>query len=211
MIYDACSDFIFQSLHARNKVRGDCTLDCFFHSIYVKGVVYNVSFMMNMKLLSLFVQKSIFPSLSTSRHISSKLYLSSSAMMRMSSSTPLHPPHPPLVDVDCNLLHPDLLSIMRSVSSINVNDTVDDSLKILHHPSTSQANIIAIISPSSTIDESERSVSMLLDNRKKSSNSNNIKIKTTVGVHPYHTFDEGLPSESHFRRINELISSQLSS
>jgi len=133
-------------------------------------------------------------------------------MIMSSSSTPLRPPHP-LVDVDCNLLHPDLLSIMGSVSSINVEDTeIDDALKILHHPSTSQANIIAIISPSSTIDESEKSVSLLLDNHhKKTSNNNNIKIKTTVGVHPYHTYDEGLPSESHFRRINELISSQQSS
>jgi len=116
---------------------------------------------------------------------------------------------PPLVDVDCNLLHPDLISVMGSVSSIDVEDnTVDFALKILHHPSTSKANIIAMISPSSTIDESERSVRLLLDNFKKT--SNNIKIKTTVGVHPYHAFDEGLPSESHFRRIKELISSQSS-
>ena len=45
--------------------------------------------------------------------------------------------HPPLVDVDCNLLHSDLMSVMDSISSINVDDKeIEDAFKILHHNST---------------------------------------------------------------------------
>ena len=90
---------------------------------------------------------------------------------------------PPLVDVDCNLLHSDLMSVMDSISSINVDDKeVEDAFKILHHPSTMESNIVGMVSPSSTINESEKSVQLLescTDEQR-----NHICIKTSVGVHP---------------------------
>lgn len=91
-----------------------------------------------------------------------------------------HPP--PLVDVDCNLLHSDLMSVMDSVSSINVEKEMEDAFKILHHPSTIESNIVGMVSPSSTINESEKSVQLLescTDEQR-----NHICIKTSVGVHP---------------------------
>ena len=60
-----------------------------------------------------------------------------------------------LVDVDCNLLHKDLISIMDN-SSFDVDNRIQAPFRILHHPST--RSIKAIISPSSTIEESEQSV-----------------------------------------------------
>ena len=91
--------------------------------------------------------------------------------------------HPPLVDVDCNLLHSDLMSVMDSISSINVDDKeMEDAFKILHHPSTMGSNIVGMVSPSSTISESEKSVQLLescTDEQR-----NHICIKTSVGVHP---------------------------
>ena len=106
-----------------------------------------------------------------------------------------------LVDVDCNLLHSDLISVMKTISSIEVDDGVEDALKILHHPSTIESNIAAMISPSSTIDESEQSVALL-----EKSNAE-VCIKTTVGVHPYHALEEGVPEEggSALGRIRALL------
>ena len=104
---------------------------------------------------------------------------------------------PALVDVDCNLLHPDLMSVMNSMSSIQSDDGIEDALKILQHPSTIDSNIVAMISPSSTIDESERSVQLL--------ERNNACVKTTVGVHPYHALEEGAPEGEALERIRALL------
>lgn len=94
--------------------------------------------------------------------------------------------NPHLVDVDCNLLHKDLISMMDA-SSFDVDD-IRAPLKILHHPST--RSIKAMISPSSTIEESEQSVHLLQSCTE--SERNNIRIKTTVGVHPYSTKEEAI-------------------
>ena len=100
-----------------------------------------------------------------------------------------------LVDVDCNLLHKDLISIMDS-SSFKVDDDVPPQLKILHHPST--RSIQAMISPSSTVAESEKSVHLIQSSTAKQ--RNNIIIQTTVGVHPYHTQEDALTPEN----VNKL-------
>jgi len=123
----------------------------------------------------------------------------------------------PLIDVDCNLLHPDLISLL-SPDPDDVHDNnkeektsnkhhqendeamlVEPELRILHHPSTTKSNIVAMISPSSTIDESKRSVELFTSASASSSSSysktNNILIRTTVGVHPYHTQECGDPSD----------------
>lgn len=93
-----------------------------------------------------------------------------------------------MIDVDCNLLHPDLISVMKSISSLKIDidddEVVEDALKILHHPSTAESNIVAMISPSSTIDESEGMVSLLEMSSHRMRNG--VRVKTTVGVHPYH-------------------------
>ena len=108
-------------------------------------------------------------------------------------------PGPPLVDVDCNLLHKDLASVMGSISSIDVDSEINDALKILHHPSTIDSNIIAMVSPSSTIKESERSVQLL--ESCTSEQRNDVSIKTTVGVHPYHAKEEDLKNLAPIRNL----------
>ena len=114
-----------------------------------------------------------------------------------------------LVDVDCNLFHKDLISMM-DLSSFDFDD-VPAPFKILHHPST--RSIQAMISPSSTIEESEKSVHLL--QYSTSAQRNNIRIKTTVGVHPYHTQEEALTPENVDKlralltkpnNVNEIIS-----
>ena len=76
---------------------------------------------------------------------------------------------------------------MMDASSFDVDD-IRAPLKILHHPST--RSIKAMISPSSTIEESEQSVHLLQSCTE--SERNNIRIKTTVGVHPYSTKEEAI-------------------
>ncbi|KAL7527791.1 hypothetical protein ACHAXR_002133, partial [Thalassiosira sp. AJA248-18] len=112
---------------------------------------------------------------------------------------------PALVDVDCNLLHSDLVAVIGSISSMEIDgvEDVEDALKILHHPSTSKSNIVAMISPSSTIDESERSVQLLLKSVDKQ--RNNVCVKTTVGVHPYHALEIGAPGPDNLSKIRTLL------
>lgn len=123
------------------------------------------------------------------------------------------PSGPPLVDVDCNLLHPDLLSSVVNSSAVLPSQIeeekeegmamIDNALKILHHPSTIQSNIVAMISPSSTIDESERSLQLLQSATEQQRNG--ICVKTTVGVHPYHALDVGAPQEESLGRLRALL------
>lgn len=113
---------------------------------------------------------------------------------------------PPLVDIDCNLLHKDLMSVMGTVSTLDMNETLDnlpDAFKILHHPSITQSNIIAMLSPSSTIEESESSVNLLESSTVEQ--RNNILVKTTVGVHPYHTLEAGAPTSETLDRLRSLL------
>lgn len=82
-------------------------------------------------------------------------------------------------------------------------DGVEDALKILHHPSTSKSNIVAMISPSSTIDESERSFQLLESSTDHQ--RNNVCVKTTVGVHPYHAQEVGAPGPETLSKIRYLL------
>ena len=95
-----------------------------------------------------------------------------------------------LVDVDCNLLHNDLISMM-DISSLDFDD-IQAPLKILHHPST--RSIKAVISPSSSIEESEHTLSLLQNCTSRE--RNHMRIKTTVGVHPYSSEEEALTPEN---------------
>jgi len=65
-------------------------------------------------------------------------------------------------------------------------DTTDDPWNILQEDAVKDANIVAMLSPSSTILESERGLELL------KSHPPPLTIKTTVGVHPYHVNDETL-------------------
>jgi len=85
---------------------------------------------------------------------------------------------PALVDVDCNLLHSDMKTLQKVETT--------DPWHILQEDAVKSANIVAMISPSSTIAESENGIELLR------SNPPPLTIKTTVGVHPYHVNDESL-------------------
>jgi TatD DNase family protein len=90
---------------------------------------------------------------------------------------------PEIIDVDCNLLHSDLMTLQK----VSTTTTDNNAWNILHEDAVKDANIVAMLSPSSTILESERSLELL-----KSDPPPPIPIKTTVGVHPYHVNDDGL-------------------
>ncbi len=85
---------------------------------------------------------------------------------------------PALVDVDCNLLHSDMKTLQKVETT--------DPWHILEEDAVKSSNIVAMISPSSTIAESESGIELL------KSNPPPLTIKTTVGVHPYHVNDESL-------------------
>ncbi|GKY90849.1 hypothetical protein MPSEU_000057700 [Mayamaea pseudoterrestris] len=87
---------------------------------------------------------------------------------------------PALIDVDCNLWHSDLKSLL---SKAEINET---TLHILEEDAVREQNIVAMLSPSSTINEARSGMQLLR------SYQGPLHIKTTVGVHPYHVNDEAL-------------------
>ena len=95
----------------------------------------------------------------------------------------------PLIDVDCNLLHQDLTSMLAESSDDIYQATSSANLRILHHPSTVASNIHGVFSPSSTIDEAENFHSILLESTRES--RNDIDVRMGVGVHPYHAEEAG--------------------
>ena len=96
----------------------------------------------------------------------------------------------PLIDVDCNLLHEDLISILQESPDTIYQDTSTNlHLRILHHPSTVASNIAGVFSPSSTIDEARTMHSILLSSTAEG--RNNIDVRMSVGVHPYHAEEAG--------------------
>merc|ERR1740124_847568 len=120
-------------------------------------------------------------------------------------ASPVSPP--PLIDVDCNLLHQDLASLIPDDSSSS-SRSINPYFRILHHPSTLSSNIRAVFSPSSTIDEAELLHPLLLKRtrvRRRSVDDDGelteasdgniggdaIDIRMSVGVHPYNTDDDG--------------------
>lgn len=93
--------------------------------------------------------------------------------------------NPELIDVDCNLWHRDLKSLQGKDS-----DSDKLSWNILEEDAVEQANIVAMLSPSSTITEAKRGLDLL------TTKAPPLPIKTTVGVHPYHVNDEEFTSMS---------------
>jgi len=83
---------------------------------------------------------------------------------------------PELIDVDCNLLHSDMKTLQKVQTTAPWNILEEDAVR--------SANIVAMISPSSTIAESEGGIELLKTHPPP------FTIKTTVGVHPYHVNDE---------------------
>lgn len=105
----------------------------------------------------------------------------------MSSSSAFHN-LPPLVDVDCNLFHRDLKSFQ---------DRKED-LFLLTEDAVKESNIVAMLSPSSTLTEADKGLIFL------SANQTIIPIRTTVGIHPYHVLDEDI-KDKDVQEIAERI------
>jgi TatD DNase family protein len=128
-----------------------------------------------------------------------------------------------LIDVDCNLWHPDLKELVSSVtpsteSSTETNESTHNSsvetsstgstaipgfFRILQHDDI--RNICAMVSPSSTVDEAVQGVAALqeLHHAKFAEATTAIPtlplsfphILTTVGIHPYHVNDDRMGGE----------------
>lgn len=104
----------------------------------------------------------------------------------------------PLIDVDCNLLHEDLTSLLQEETCFS---NTDEHLRILKHPSTIAANIQSVFSPTSTIEESEKLHQILFDNK------SDIGIRMSVGVHPYHAEEDLTPDleQDTRNRVEKLM------
>ena len=100
-----------------------------------------------------------------------------------------------LVDVDCNLLHSDLRSLKKKTEVVTIED---DAWNILHEDAVKEAKIVAMISPSSTIAETEQFLNLYQSHPP----SIPIRVKTTVGVHPYHVNDNDLIYDATDERIS---------
>ena len=139
-------------------------------------------------------------------HASSSYFYGRYLSKRMSSSDTIESemyPHN-LIDVDCNLLHSDLTSLLSS--SVSINNNQSSNLRILSHPATRLSNIQAVFSPSSTIDEAECFHSIL---QKNSPNpSHEVQVKMSVGIHPYHTRAEEV---GEFLGVNPFVSERVRS
>jgi TatD DNase family protein len=110
---------------------------------------------------------------------------------------------PELIDVDCNLWHRDLKTLQNK--EIGENDA-DSPWNILKEDAIAAANVIAMLSPSSTIEEARLGLKLLQTKPPP------LTVKTTVGVHPYHVNDDefsGKSLEEHGATIKSLIRSNL--
>ena len=116
----------------------------------------------------------------------------------------------PLIDVDCNLIHPDLILMLSPSPTYYPYDEKAKSkfLNILHHPSTSLSNIQGMFSPSSTIEEAEEFHEALLQSNAET--RNNVNIRMSVGIHPYHTSIKEIGSfDSEGNNVQSKIQSLL--
>ncbi len=100
---------------------------------------------------------------------------------------------PPLIDVDCNLNHKDLKPLFDEASDL------PPPFQILQQDAIEKANIVAVLSPSSTIEEAKILLELL------PASSALPSIRTTVGVHPYHVIDEGPSLEQQMKKCVELL------
>ena len=102
---------------------------------------------------------------------------------------------PPLIDVDCNLIHKDLKPLFED----SRHNDLPPPFQILQQDSVKQANIVAVLSPSSTIEEAKAILDLLPSSPELPS------IRTTVGVHPYHVTDEGPTLEQQMEICADLL------
>lgn len=97
----------------------------------------------------------------------------------------------PLIDVDCNLWHDDLIDFTKTLSN---NYDIVDCFTILQQDAVMESNIIAMVSPSSTISQSIYGIQQLRLKQEQDQQNHgmihNVMIRTTVGIHPYHVNDE---------------------
>jgi len=129
-----------------------------------------------------------------------------------------------LVDVDCNLWHGDLKPLLYPSSSAangdsddNDGDAFDERIRVLlTEDAVAESNIVAVLSPSSTLAEARRGLEFLhrnsdRDGATSSSSSSSslpppLKIRTTVGVHPYHVRDSDVaPPEQAGDEIRRIL------
>lgn len=109
----------------------------------------------------------------------------------------------PLIDVDCNLIHPDLQpSAIMSGDENQGKETMSNFFHILSHPSIQRANISAIFSPSSTIEEARIFLLALHNRTTQVSTHPHIPVTTSVGIHPFHVLDLSLPTSLDEARRN---------
>jgi TatD DNase family protein len=123
----------------------------------------------------------------------------------MNSNTNNYKKSMSLIDVDCNLWHADL--------NKNLLDNKEElsPLSILLEDAVEESNIIAMVSPSSTIQEAKHGLALLKERQQLQQHF--VKILTTVGVHPYHVNDidttttTGLrpPIHEYYDEMKQLI------
>jgi TatD DNase family protein len=121
------------------------------------------------------------------------------------SSIEASSPPPPLVDVDCNLWHKDLQPLLPLENSSDG----PSEFSILKQDAIRQANIVAMLSPSSTLAEAERGISLLKDLHSSEETASSLpRIRTTVGVHPYHVNDDGPSFSEQMETCAQLLLSE---
>ena len=121
-------------------------------------------------------------------------------------------PNPRIADADCNIFHPDLISLLPSSlpgsggEYVNGDDDSCDhaALRLILHQSTRQANVQAVFVPSSTLDEADRASSILSS---ISTVEGLPQLRMGIGVHPYHTSpgESGDPSPENLDRFRSLL------
>lgn len=118
---------------------------------------------------------------------------SGTSLLKMSAQAGDSPP--PLIDVDCNLMHKDLKPLFEDAQQ----NGLPPPFQILHQDSIQRANIVAVLSPSSTIEEAKALLHFLPASPKLP------PVRTTVGVHPYHVIDGGLSLEQQMEICADLL------
>ena len=105
-----------------------------------------------------------------------------------------------LIDVDCNLWHNDLRAFLSAEPGIAVESEPEGELmsnpwNFLGNDNISGASseIIAMVSPCSTLTESRRAVATLEKHFSEQTKPSSLcQIGTTLGIHPYHVNDDDL-------------------
>ena len=143
------------------------------------------------------IVKSHHPSTNNIRRFHTTTTTTSTTTMSAFPSTTTIQQQPPLIDVDCNILSPDLLNMF--------NPPVPYS--IISHPSFLESNICCVVSPASNLEECINTLEFI---KSLPDNGNEIQIKTTVGIHP---FDVGsdIPNEEELVLLTGKIEDILKS